>query len=181
MNVACPLAAFGGSMRPWFYNDLRNSSSLELTKYYCVNCRYSAGTILINLSSTQPGVQVRQQLLFSCYWIPCSFALQKYLVVWFCDINVAAQWRITVYHKILAYIIFRHPFTQRDKSPLISARQSPNITKFNLQLLCIFGTLLSCSKIKSWYEPERGEIVASSKGVTDSGACGISLTVSINW
>ena len=34
-----------------FYSDLRNASSLELTKYYCVNCRCSAVTMPIRSSS----------------------------------------------------------------------------------------------------------------------------------
>ena len=32
-----------------FYSDLRNASSSELTKYYCVNCRCSAVSMLIRL------------------------------------------------------------------------------------------------------------------------------------
>ena len=34
-----------------FYSDLRNASSSELTKYYCVNCRCSAVTMPIRSSS----------------------------------------------------------------------------------------------------------------------------------
>ena len=34
-----------------FYSDLRNVSSLELTKYYCINCHCSAVTMTIKLSS----------------------------------------------------------------------------------------------------------------------------------
>jgi len=34
-----------------FYSDLRNASSLELTKYYCINCRCSAVAMPIKLSS----------------------------------------------------------------------------------------------------------------------------------
>ena len=44
----------------------------------------------LNWATTQPGVQVRQQLLFSCHWTPCSFALRKSLVMWFRDVNAAA-------------------------------------------------------------------------------------------
>ena len=59
-----------------FYSDLRNASSLELTKYYCVNCHCSAITMPIKLScyatwstgETMPSVQC------------LLFALQKYLV-----------------------------------------------------------------------------------------------------
>ena len=38
-----------------FYNDLRNASSLELTKYYCINCRCSAVAMPIKLSSYATG------------------------------------------------------------------------------------------------------------------------------
>ena len=34
-----------------FYSDLRNASSLALTKYYCINCHCSAVTMPIKLSS----------------------------------------------------------------------------------------------------------------------------------
>lgn len=34
-----------------FYGDLRNTSILELMKYYCVHCRCSSVTMLIKLSS----------------------------------------------------------------------------------------------------------------------------------
>jgi len=34
-----------------FYSDLRNASSLELTKYYCINFRCSTVTMPIKLSS----------------------------------------------------------------------------------------------------------------------------------
>ena len=34
-----------------FYSDLRNASSLSLTKYYCINCHCSTVTMLIKLSS----------------------------------------------------------------------------------------------------------------------------------
>jgi len=34
-----------------FYSDLRNASSLEPTKYYCINCRCSAVAMPIKLSS----------------------------------------------------------------------------------------------------------------------------------
>jgi len=34
-----------------FYSDLRNASSLELTKYYCINCHCSTVTMPIKLSS----------------------------------------------------------------------------------------------------------------------------------
>ena len=34
-----------------FYSDLRDASSLELIKYYCINCHCSAVTMPIKLSS----------------------------------------------------------------------------------------------------------------------------------
>jgi len=34
-----------------FYSDLRNASSLELTKHYCINCRCSEVAMPIKLSS----------------------------------------------------------------------------------------------------------------------------------
>jgi len=38
-----------------FYSDLRNASSLELTKYYCINCCCSAVAMPIKLSSYATG------------------------------------------------------------------------------------------------------------------------------
>ena len=57
-----------------FYSDLRNASSLELTKYYCVNCHCSAVTMPIKLSSyvtwstseTVASVQLPLNAVFFC-------------------------------------------------------------------------------------------------------------------
>ena len=57
-----------------FYSDLRNASSLELTKYYCVSCCSSTVTMLIKLSSYATwstgkivaSVQLRLNSLFVC-------------------------------------------------------------------------------------------------------------------
>jgi len=57
-----------------FYSDLRNASSLALTKYYCINFRCSAVTMLIKLSSymtwstseTVASVQLPLNAVFFC-------------------------------------------------------------------------------------------------------------------
>ena len=57
-----------------FYNDLRNASSLALTKYYCINCHFSAVTMPIKLSSyvtwstseTVASVQLPLNAVFFC-------------------------------------------------------------------------------------------------------------------
>ena len=58
-----------------FYSDLRNTSSSELTKYYCVNCHCSAGTMPIRSSSYTTlstnelvvSVQLPFNSMFSCH------------------------------------------------------------------------------------------------------------------
>ena len=58
-----------------FYSDLRNASSSELTKYYCVNCRCSAVTKPIRSSSyatwsaseSVVSVQLPLNSTFFCY------------------------------------------------------------------------------------------------------------------
>ena len=57
-----------------FYSDLRNTSSLELTKYYCINCRCSTVTMPIKLNSyvtwstseTVASVQLPLNAVFFC-------------------------------------------------------------------------------------------------------------------
>ena len=57
-----------------FYSDLRNASSLELTKYYCIDCRCSAVAMPIKLSSyvtwitgeTVASVQLPLNAMFFC-------------------------------------------------------------------------------------------------------------------
>ena len=57
-----------------FYSDLRNASSLALTKYYCINCHCSAVTMPIKLSSyvtwstseTVASVQLPLNAVFFC-------------------------------------------------------------------------------------------------------------------
>ena len=66
-----------------FYSDLRNASSSELTKYYCVNCCCSAVTMPIRSSSY--ATWSTSELLVSVQ-LPCSFAMRKYSVTWFCDV-----------------------------------------------------------------------------------------------
>ena len=62
-----------------FYIDLRNTSSLELTKYYCVNCSCSAVTMPIKLSS---------YTTWSTSETVASVALRKYLE---CDFVTSFQ------------------------------------------------------------------------------------------
>ena len=73
-----------------FYSDLRNASSSELMKYYYVNCCCSAVTMLIRSSSyatwsTSDTVVSVQLPLISTF-----FAMGKYSVTWFCNVNAAA-------------------------------------------------------------------------------------------
>ena len=57
-----------------FYSDLRNASSLALTKYYCINFHCSAVTMPITLSSyvtwntseTEASVQLPLNVVFFC-------------------------------------------------------------------------------------------------------------------
>ena len=62
--------------------DLRSTSSLEHTKYQCVDCHCSAVTMPI-WSAMWP---VRQRHPFSWDWIPCSFCLVKYLAMCCCKL-----------------------------------------------------------------------------------------------
>ena len=68
--------------RSKFYSDLRNASSLELTKYYGVSCRGSMVTMPTKLSSyatsSRSATVVSVQLSLNSV---LSFALQKYLVM----------------------------------------------------------------------------------------------------
>ena len=66
-----------------FYCDLRNASSLALTKYYCINCHCSAVTMPIKLSSyvtwstreTVASVQLPLNTVFFCLAevVSCDF------------------------------------------------------------------------------------------------------------
>lgn len=60
-------------------SSIKEANSLELAKYYCVNCRCSAVTMPIKLDSYVS-------------WSASELvaALRKYLVKWFCDFNAAA-------------------------------------------------------------------------------------------
>ena len=53
--IFCFMCKTAGKKSSKFYSDLRNASSLELTKYY-VNCRCSTVTMLIKLSSCDVSV-----------------------------------------------------------------------------------------------------------------------------
>ena len=74
-----------------FYSDLRNASSLELTKYYCINCRCSAVNMPVKLSSyvtwntseTVASVQLPLNAVFFCLAEVVSHVI-------FCDVNAAA-------------------------------------------------------------------------------------------
>jgi len=70
------------------YSDLRSTSSLEHTKYQCIDCHCSAVTMPV-WSAMWP---VRQQHPFS--WAPCSFCLVKYLAMCCCNVNTAALQRM---------------------------------------------------------------------------------------
>ena len=63
-----------------FYSDLRNSSSSELTMYYCVNCCCNAVTMPIRLSSY--ATSSTSEAVVSVQ-LPCSFAMRKYPVMCF--------------------------------------------------------------------------------------------------
>ena len=56
-----------------FYSDLRNASSSEITKYYCVNCRCSAVTMPIRSNSY--ATSSTSELVVSTQSCPCSSAM----------------------------------------------------------------------------------------------------------
>ena len=68
-----------------FYSDLRNASSLALTKYYCINCRCSAVTMPIKLSSyvtwsaSETGVSV--QLPLNAVFF-CLVEVVSHVILW---------------------------------------------------------------------------------------------------
>ena len=49
--IFCSICKNAGQEREKFYSDLRIASSLELMKYYCINCRCNAVAMPIKLSS----------------------------------------------------------------------------------------------------------------------------------
>jgi len=82
-----------------FYSDLRNASSLELTKYYCINCHCSTVTMPIKLSSygtwstseTVASVQLPLNAVFFCLaevvshvilWRQCSHSISATCYTW---------------------------------------------------------------------------------------------------
>ena len=83
-----------------FHSDLRNSSSLEITKYYCVNCRCSAVTMPIRsnsyvTSSTSEQVVSAQLPMFFCH--ACESTQSRS----FCDATVRQmQLLYWYYHNI---------------------------------------------------------------------------------
>ena len=87
-----------------FYSDLRNTSSLELTQYYCVNCHCIAVTVPIKLNSC---VSWSASETVASVHLPSSSVLAEvlgHIILWRqCSCFIAMQLPCSDMHTSAAY------------------------------------------------------------------------------